>query len=58
MEKLDLKKARKALFTASLNRFVPIEVPPITYLMADGHGAPNSAPEYRRAIEPLWPRRC
>lgn len=54
MEKVDLKRARKALFTAPLNRFVPIEAPPVVYLMADGHGDPNSTPEYRLAVESLY----
>ena len=54
MEKLDLKRTRRALFTAPLNDFVPIEVPPVTYLMVDGHGDPNTAPEYRLAIESLY----
>ena len=54
MEKLDLKKSRKALFSAPHNRFVPIDVPPVSYLMADGHGDPNKAPEYRRAVESLY----
>ncbi|PSJ41907.1 GyrI-like domain-containing protein [Allosphingosinicella deserti] len=54
MDKLDLKKIRKALFTAPLNRFVPVDVPPVRYLMADGHGDPNAAPEYRHAVESLY----
>jgi hypothetical protein len=53
MEKLDLKKARKALFTAPHNRFVPIQVPPVSYLMVDGHGDPNSTPAYKMAVESL-----
>ena len=54
MEKLDLKKSRKELFSAPHNRFVPVDVPPISYLMADGHGDPNRAPEYKRALESLY----
>lgn len=54
MEKLDLKKSRKALFTAPLNRFVPIDVPPVSYLMVDGHGDPNAAPAYKLAVESLY----
>ena len=54
MEKLDLKKARKGLFTAPLKRFVPVDVPPVRYLMADGHGDPNRAPEYKHAVESLY----
>jgi hypothetical protein len=54
MEKLDLKKERKALFTAPRDRFVPVDVPPIVYLMADGHGDPNASPDYRQAVESLY----
>jgi hypothetical protein len=54
VEKLDLKKSRKELFSAPRSRFVPIDVPPVSYLMADGHGDPNRAPEYRAAVESLY----
>ncbi|GGL27836.1 MULTISPECIES: GyrI-like domain-containing protein [Caulobacter] len=54
MEKLDLKKTRKALFTAPLGRFVTIEAPPVSYLMVDGHGDPNTVPAYRLAVESLY----
>ena len=54
MEKLDLKKARKEFFTAPLNRFVPINVPPMSYLMVDGIGDPNTTSAYRLAIESLY----
>ncbi|OCK61578.1 GyrI-like domain-containing protein [Bradyrhizobium sp. LMTR 3] len=54
MEKLDLKKVRKPLFTAPRNRFVTIDVPPVSYLMVDGHGDPNTAPAYRLAVESLY----
>ncbi|MEH2539634.1 MULTISPECIES: GyrI-like domain-containing protein [unclassified Bradyrhizobium] len=54
MEKLDLKKVRKPLFTAPLNRFVTIDVPPASYLMIDGHGDPNTAQAYRLAVESLY----
>lgn len=54
MEKLDLKKTRKALFTAPLNRFVPVDVPPVSCLMVDGHGDPNTAPAYKLAVESLY----
>ena len=53
-EKLDLKKVRKALFTAPHNRFVTIQVPPLCYLMVDGHGDPNKTPAYKLAVESLF----
>ena len=49
MDKLDLKKARKALFTAPRGEFAALVVPRALYLMADGHGDPNAAPDYARA---------
>jgi len=54
MEKLDLKKTRKALFSAPLNRFVPVNVPLIRYLMVDGHGDPNTAAAYKLAVQSLY----
>lgn len=54
MDKLDLKKVHKALFTAPLGRFVPVEVPPLSYLMVDGHGDPNTAPAYLAAVQSLY----
>lgn len=53
-EKLDLKKARKTLFTAPRDRFVLIDVPRVSYLMADGHGDPNAVPAYSCAVESLY----
>lgn len=54
MEKLDLKKARKALFSAPGGRFIPVEAPPVLCLMVDGHGDPNTTPAYRLAVESLY----
>jgi hypothetical protein len=54
MAKLDLKAARRALFTAPRDRFVAIEAAPAAYLMVDGHGDPNRVPEYRQAVESLY----
>ncbi|HWU13933.1 MAG TPA: GyrI-like domain-containing protein [Caulobacter sp.] len=54
MEKLDLKKSRKSLFTAPVGRYVTIDAPPVSYLMVDGHGDPNTAPAYRLAVESLY----
>ena len=54
MTKLDLKKDRKALFTAPRGQFEAVVVPRVRYLMADGHGDPNATPDYRRAVEALY----
>lgn len=53
-EKLDLKKVRRELFTAPLNRFVLIDVPEVLYLMVDGEGDPNASPDYARAVSWLY----
>ena len=54
MDKLDLKKLRKELFTAPLNRFVEVRAPAVLYLAVDGHGDPNNSPDYARAVETLY----
>ena len=54
MDKLDLKQARRELFVAPRGRFVEIDVPLCHYLMIDGHGDPNTAPEYQRALQILY----
>ena len=32
-----------------------VEVPPLQYLIVDGHGDPNSSPEYAEALQVLYP---
>jgi hypothetical protein len=54
LAKLDLKKDRKALFTAPRGEFAAVTVPRVLYLMTDGHGDPNASPEYPRAVEALY----
>jgi hypothetical protein len=54
MDKLDLKKARKALFAAPRGEFAAVIAPRVLYLMTDGHGDPNASPEYPRAVEALY----
>lgn len=54
MAKVDFTKEHKALYRPSATTFEVIEVPPITYLMVDGHGDPNTAPEYSQAVEALY----
>ena len=54
MEKLDLKKLYKSLYTPSANGFSIVDVPPLQYLMVDGHGDPNTTPAYQDAIQTLY----
>ena len=54
MEKLDLKKNHKTLYSPSAKEFAILDIPPLTYLMVDGHGDPNTAPMYVDAIQTLY----
>lgn len=52
--KIDFKKAIDA-YRARKGRFDLIDVPELKYLMIDGHGDPNTAPEFASAIGALYP---
>ncbi len=52
--KTDFKKTLDT-YQARHNEFRLVEVPPLRYLMVDGHGDPNSAPAYAEALEVLYP---
>ena len=54
MEKIDLKKELKELYSASAKAVVQVSVPPLKYLMIDGMGDPNTSLEYAQAIEALF----
>jgi len=54
MEKIDLKKDLKTLYTAPVSDFAILDVPPLSYFMIDGHGDPNIEPGYRAAVEALY----
>jgi len=54
MDKIDFRKVYKKLYGASADDFALVEVPPLGYLMFDGHGDPNTAPVYAQAIEALY----
>jgi len=54
MPKLDLKKDLKHLYNPSAKAISVVEVPPLTYLMIDGHGDPNTAPAYVEAVQALY----
>jgi hypothetical protein len=53
MVKLDWKKDCKDLYFPPSKPAV-IEVPPMNFLMIDGHGDPNHSPQYQAAIEALY----
>ncbi|MBG6237686.1 hypothetical protein IWX78_000629 [Mycetocola sp. CAN_C7] len=54
-EKYDVKTAHKALYAPSAQDFTVVDVPRMQYLAIDGHGNPNTSPEYAAALEALYP---
>lgn len=52
--KTDFKKTLDS-YQAKHGEFRVLDIPPIQYLMIDGHGDPNSAQEYKDALETLYP---
>lgn len=54
MDKTDFKKSLQA-YRARKGHFDLVEVPPMNYLMIDGHGDPNTAPAFEQAIATLYP---
>lgn len=54
MEKFDVKKAHKELYSPGSKDFSMVEVPPVRYLAVDGHGNPGTATQYVEAVEALY----
>lgn len=54
-DKIDLKKTLKHLYRPSKKTPAIVDVPPMNYLMVDGHGDPNTAQEFQDAISSLFP---
>lgn len=54
MQTIDLKKELKLLYAALPGKCMLIEVPPLNFLMIDGTGNPNTAPEYAEAVQALY----
>lgn len=54
MEKIDLKKKWTHLYQPSAKEITTVEVPPISYLMVDGEGDPNTSTAFSQAIEALY----
>ncbi|MCT1432398.1 GyrI-like domain-containing protein [Dietzia maris] len=50
----DIKRARRDLYSGKAGRVDLVEVPPMDFLMVDGRGDPNTAPEYGAAVEALY----
>ena len=53
-EKIDLTKDLKHLYAPSAKAPVTVDVPPLNFLMIDGHGDPNNSPLYAEAVEALY----
>lgn len=52
--KVDLRKELDC-YRARRDRFDLVTVPPMQFLMVDGHGDPNTSPAYAAALEALYP---
>ncbi|NUU19001.1 hypothetical protein HP550_17260 [Cellulomonas humilata] len=53
-DKTDFTKSLDA-YRASRGSFRLVDVPELQYLMIDGHGDPNTAPEFAEAVAALYP---
>ncbi|MDQ0075877.1 GyrI-like domain-containing protein [Arthrobacter oryzae] len=54
MDKYDIRKQFKELYAPRARDFEVVNVPPLNYLMLDGHGNPGTAPTYATALEALY----
>jgi hypothetical protein len=52
--KVNLRKQRTDLYNPSANEVSVVDVPPMTFLMIDGTGDPNSSEDYHQAIVALY----
>ncbi|MFD8495226.1 GyrI-like domain-containing protein [Amycolatopsis sp. NPDC059657] len=54
VDKYDIKKAHKQLYSPSSKGFTVVEVPEFRYIAVDGRGDPNTSPTYANAVEALY----
>lgn len=54
MSKVDFKKELKHLYRPTAKDFQIVDVPPMNFLMINGHGDPNTAVAYQQAVEALY----
>lgn len=54
MEKIDFRKALKALYNPPAGSFATIDVPAMQFVKVDGAGNPNTVSAYRTAVEWLY----
>ncbi len=50
MDKYDIKKAHRDLYSPSSREFSVVEVPELQYLAVGGRGDPNTSPAYANAV--------
>lgn len=54
MNKIDLRSRYKHLYQPSKKTFSVVDVPPLQFLMIDGHGDPNNNPQYQEKFSALY----
>ncbi len=54
MMKLDVKSNMKELYKPSRKEFSLVDVPQMNFIMLDGHGNPNTSPQYVKTVEVLY----
>ena len=54
MPKMDYKKDLKHLYLPTAKEFVIVEVPPMNFLMVDGHGDPNTSADFQEVCNALY----
>ncbi len=54
MTKIDFKKDLKHLYLPPKKKLTIVDVPPMNFLMVDGHGYPVDNPAYQEAMEALY----
>lgn len=53
-QSVDIKRERRDLYSGRVGRFDLVDVPPMQFLMVDGHGDPNTSEAYRAAVRALY----
>lgn len=54
MAKVDFKKALRHLYVPAGKAISVVDVPPMSFLMVDGSGNPNTSPAYAESVEALY----
>lgn len=54
MKRIDLKKDLHDLYNPSAREMEILRVPKFNFLMIDGHGSPNTSPQFPLAVQALY----